>query len=187
MLYVFSQKRKKIQPTNQTFLLPLYRGRNFRLKCRTLWTEIRYSRTSMTPSYFTGTFRYGLKSTMPIILSPLYMLLFIYLYKFDALSHNHYIPKHDGYGAVEVSTNLSSYRNELCSYVFLQVVDSLLQCQVHNSINNIISLPALFAEVSSQHIDTPDPVQTPLSPIVKTSPKAFMQDLSLAEDKKRRS
>lgn len=76
----------------------------------------------MTQSYFMGTSRYGLKSIMPIGLSPPYMSLFMtsvyrYIYKSDALSHNHYIPKHNGYGAVEASTNLSSYRNELCSYV----------------------------------------------------------------------
>jgi len=53
----------------------------------------------------------------------LFFIIFIYryLYKSDASPHNCYIPKHNGCGVMMFSTNLSSYRNEFCSYVLQRV------------------------------------------------------------------
>lgn len=71
--------------------------------------------------FFHRYFRYGLKSMSPIGLSPPHLfIIFIYryLYKTDASSYKHYIPKHNSYGLMEFFTSLSSYRNEFFFYVF---------------------------------------------------------------------
>lgn len=85
---------------------------------------------------------------------------------------------------MEVSTNPSSYRRELCSYrlqIFSKDSRQLCLVEIQHSMNSNISLTASSRSLqpTQQHTTGGGTAFT----IVNTSPKAFTQNLTLANDK----